>query len=86
MDCIAEQLIELQSRQMRRDKFKTASLTEFWANILSMEPNLSDHCQQATIALLPFPTTYLCETFRHWLWLKLRTAANYNRKMVSDVH
>ena len=36
-------------------------LLQFWANASSMEPNLSDLCQQATVALLPFPTTYLCE-------------------------
>ena len=30
-------------------------------NVWSKEPNLSDHCKQGTIALLPFPTTYLCE-------------------------
>ena len=61
MNCIAEQLIELQSRQMWRDKFKIVSLTQFWANVRSKEPNLSDLCKQATIALLPFSTTYLCE-------------------------
>ena len=36
-------------------------MTQFWTNILSKEPNLSDLCKQATIALLPFRTTYLCE-------------------------
>ena len=61
MDCIAEQLIELQSRQMWRYKFKIVFLTQFWANVRSKEPNLSDLSKQATIALLPFPTTYLCE-------------------------
>jgi len=42
MDCIAEQLLELQSRQMWKDKFKKASLTQFWANVQLMEPSLSD--------------------------------------------
>ena len=59
MDCISEQLIELQSRHMWRDKFKIFSLTQSWANVWSKEPNLSDLCKQATIALLPFSTTYL---------------------------
>ena len=58
---LAEQLIELQSRQMWRDKFKIVFLTQFWANVRSKEPNLSDLSKQATIALLSFPTTYLCE-------------------------
>ena len=62
MDCIAEELLELQSRQMWKDKFKKASLTQFWANMQSMEPSLSDLCKQAATALLPFPTTYLCES------------------------
>ena len=46
---------------MWRDKFKIVSLTQFWANVLSKEPNLSDLCKQTIIALLPVPTTYLCE-------------------------
>ena len=61
INCFAEQLIELQSLQMWRDKFKIVSLFQFWANVLSKEPNLSDLYKQAAIALLPFPTTYLCE-------------------------
>ena len=59
--CIAEQLIEPQSQLMWRDKFKIVSLTQVWANVRSKEPNLSNLCKQATIALLSFPTTYLCE-------------------------
>ena len=62
IDCIAEELLELQSRQMWKDKFKKASLTQFWANVKSMEPRLSDLCKQAATALLPFPTTYLYES------------------------
>ena len=62
MDCTAEELLELQSRQMWKDKLKKASLTQFWANVQSMEPSLSDLCKQAVTALLPFPTTYLCES------------------------
>ena len=61
MDCIAEQLIELQGRQLWRNKFENVSLTQFWAEVQSKEPNLSDLFWQATKALLPFPTTYLCE-------------------------
>jgi len=33
-----------------------------WANVQSMEPNLSDLCEQETTGLLPFPNIYLCET------------------------
>ena len=61
MDCIAEQLIKLPSRQMWRNKLKTFSNTQFGANVQPMESNLSDLCQQAAVALLPFQTTFLCE-------------------------
>ena len=61
MDCIAEQLVELQSRQLWKNKFKNVSLTQFWAEVQSKEPNLSDLCWQATKASLPFLTTYLCK-------------------------
>ena len=61
MDCIAEKLIKQQSRQMRRDKLKTVSLTQFWASAQSIEPNLSDLGQPAAVALLPFSTTFLCK-------------------------
>ena len=61
MDRIAEQLVELQSRQLWRNKFENIFLTQFWAELQSKEPNLSDLCWQATKALLPFSTTYLCE-------------------------
>ncbi|CAK8685584.1 unnamed protein product [Clavelina lepadiformis] len=54
INCFAEQLIELQSLQMWRDKFKIVSLFQFWANVLSKEPNLSDLYKQAAIALLLF--------------------------------
>ena len=39
---------------MWRDKLKIVSLTQFWANVRSKKPNLSDLCKQATIVLLPF--------------------------------
>jgi len=44
LHCFAEQQIELQSRQLQ-------SLTQFRVDGQTMEPNLSDLCQQATKAL-----------------------------------
>jgi len=44
VDCIAEPLIELQSRQLW-------SPIQFWVDVQTMEPNLSDLCRQATKAL-----------------------------------
>ena len=61
MDCIAEQLVELQSRQLWRNKFKNLSLCQVWTEVQSKEPNLSDLCWQAAKDFLPFPTTYLCK-------------------------
>ena len=60
-DCIAGQLVELQRRQLWKNKFKNVSLTQFWEKVQPKEPNLSDLCWQATKALLPFSTTYLCQ-------------------------
>ena len=61
MDCIAEPMVELQSRQLWKNKFKNVFLTQFWAEVQSKEHNLSDLCWQATKTLLPFQTTNLCE-------------------------
>lgn len=52
-----EELIDLKGDQILRDKFKNLSLTEFWAQLMN-KPVLS---KEAEKALLPFPTTYLCE-------------------------
>lgn len=52
-----EELIDMQGDQILRDKFKQVSLTEFWAQLRN-KPVLSN---EAEMALLPFPTTYLCE-------------------------
>jgi len=52
VDCVIEQQIELQSRQLW-------SLTQFWVVVQTMEPNLSDLCRKTTKAF--FPTTYRCE-------------------------
>lgn len=52
-----EELIDLKSDQISRDKFKQVSWTEFWAQL----ENKAVLSREAEKALLPFPTTYLCE-------------------------
>ena len=59
--CVGEQLVVLQSRQLWNEKHKNLSMTQFWASVQSMEPNVSKLCWQETKAFLPFPFTYLCE-------------------------
>ena len=45
-----------------KDKFAKLSLTEFWALLRSSEPRLINLAKEAEKALMPFPTTYLCES------------------------
>ena len=52
-----EQHLELQSSQAAKTKF-SSSLIEFWCSILQEYPKLT---KRALEALIPFPTTYLCE-------------------------
>ena len=42
-------------------KFKMLSPTQLWADVQSMERNLSNLYEQAATALLAFPTAYLYE-------------------------
>ena len=53
-----EQDLELQSSQAAKIKFSSSSLIEFWCSMLQEYPELA---KRALEALIPFPTTYLCE-------------------------
>ena len=53
-----EQHLELQSSQAAKTKFSSSSLIEFWCSMLQEYPELA---KRALEALIPFPTTYLCE-------------------------
>ena len=53
-----EQHLELQSSQAAKTKFSSSSLIEFWCSMLQEYPELAN---KALKALIPFPTTYLCE-------------------------
>ncbi|KAF0717366.1 zinc finger BED domain-containing protein 5-like, partial [Aphis craccivora] len=52
-----EELIDLQANQVLKENFSQKCLTQFWAQ-LKDKPILTRESEKA---LLPFPTTYLCE-------------------------
>ena len=52
-----EELFDLQENQVQKQRFECLSYSEFWAQ-LKDKPILS---REAEKALIPFPTTYLCE-------------------------
>lgn len=54
---LQEELLEMQGDAVLKERFARTSLTKFWAQ-LSGKPVLSNEAEKA---LLPFPTTYLCE-------------------------
>ena len=53
-----EQHLELQSSQAATTKFSSSSLIKFWCSMLQKYLELA---KRALEALIPFPTTYLCE-------------------------
>ena len=53
-----EKQLELQSSQAPKTKFSSSSLIEFWCSMSREYPKLA---KRALEALIPFPTTYLCE-------------------------
>ncbi|GFV85588.1 zinc finger BED domain-containing protein 5 [Trichonephila clavipes] len=56
---IYESLLEMSSDTSMESLFKTTPLNDFWCRIRDEYPMLS---KMALNILLPFPTTYLCET------------------------
>ncbi|GBP08224.1 Zinc finger BED domain-containing protein 5 [Eumeta japonica] len=56
---IYESLLEMSSDTSMESWFKTTPLNDFWCRIRDEDPMLG---KMALNILLPFPTTYLCET------------------------
>jgi hypothetical protein len=54
-----EQLIDIARDSVWKQKFPTISLSSFWASKTEEYPEIS---RRAVRKLLPFPTTYLCES------------------------
>ncbi|XP_015421155.1 PREDICTED: zinc finger BED domain-containing protein 5-like [Myotis davidii] len=76
-----EEFIELINNDAVRTDFSTMPVTKFWIKCLQSYPVLSE----TVLCLLPFPTTYLCETgFSSFLVIK----SKYRSRLVveDDVH
>ncbi|XP_048344945.1 protein ZBED8-like isoform X2 [Sphaerodactylus townsendi] len=73
-----EEFIELINSDAARTDFSTMPVTKFWIKCLQPYPVLSETVLRL---LLPFPTTYLCETgFSSWLVNKCK----YRSRLVED--
>ena len=57
-DSIQEEFLELVNDSVKKDAFKTFTLTKFWTKMSVMYPVVSDVILKS---LLIFPSTYLCE-------------------------
>ena len=58
-DEFQDKLIELRNDSSCRDIFGDVSVTEFWIQVSSLYPQISGNC---LMKLLPFTTTWLCES------------------------
>ena len=76
-----EQHLELQSCQAAKTKFCSSSLIEFWFNMLQEYPELA---KRALEALIPFPTTYLCEAVISAL-VNIKTTYRNGIRVANDV-
>lgn len=72
-----EEFIQLINSDAARTDFSTMPVTKFWIKCLQSYPVLSE----TVLHLLPFPTTYLCETgFSSLLVIK----SKYRSRLVED--
>ena len=58
-DLAKDDLIELRTMQMLANNFNSKNVAEFWCSLTHAYPNL---VKRALVALLPFTTSYLCES------------------------
>lgn len=54
-----EQLIDISTDETLRIRFNTSSCAKFWMSLRNEYPQLSE---KAILTLIPFASTYLCET------------------------
>ena len=65
-----EELIEIGSDSQLKQKFKEVPLITFWGDLGNEYPELS---KRAMLVMLPFVTTYLCESgFSHYVFTKTK--------------
>ena len=76
-----EQHLELQSSQAAKTKFSSSSLIEFWCSMLQEYPELA---KRALEALIPFPTTYLCEAAMSTL-VNIKTTCSNRLRVANDM-
>jgi len=58
-DMAKDDLIELRTMQMLRSDFNSKNVAEFWCSLTQAYPRL---VKRAMVALIPFATSYLCES------------------------
>ncbi|XP_008190103.1 protein ZBED8-like [Acyrthosiphon pisum] len=58
-DLVKDELIDLRSKEMARHDFQTKNLIEFWCSLTMAYPRA---VFRAMTFLIPFATTYLCES------------------------
>ena len=76
-----EQHLEWQSSQAAKTKFSSSSLIEFWCNMLQKYSKLA---KRALEAIIPFPTTYLCEAAMSAL-VNINTTYRNRLKVANDM-
>ena len=76
-----EQHLELQSSQAAKIEFSSSSLIEFWYSMLQEYLELA---KRALKALIPFPTTYLCEATMFAL-VNIKTTYRNRLKVANDM-
>jgi len=71
-----EQLIEISTESNLKQNFSSTNLSSFWAKLVDEYPEVSN---RAINNLLPFPTTYLCESgFSHYCATKTEYRSRLN--------
>ena len=78
---LREQHLELQSSQAAKTEFSSSSLIEFWCSMLQKYPELA---KRALEALIPFPTTYLCEAIMSAL-VNIKTTYRNRLRVANDM-
>lgn len=58
-ESLQEEAIELKNDTKAKDEFKVMDIQEFWVNYLQIYPNVAT---QALRIIMPFSSTYLCES------------------------
>ena len=78
-DLVKDDLIELRTMSMLKSDFNSKNIAEFWCSLTQAYPRL---VKRAMVALLPFATTYLCES--EFLTLLAIKAKQQNRLDAKD--